>query len=261
MSISISSINYCPVKSISFQSIKSCEIRKNIGIVGDRIFAFSKGLDLNQAKLFEKKLEERRGKWNKILTLKNSPSLNKYNFLFDNDKITLNQNNNEILTINIDETDEYELLSNKILELESSLQKPIYLMKNKDIPFFDTSISNKTILNHSISLINTKSVEDFQNKTNQEIETQRFRGNIFFDGVDSWEERKWIGKIIKINDISFKVEKNIPRCVAINLKPNTDDNSLNLLQSLKKTYNHFDMGVYLTALDDGPINIGDNISL
>jgi len=261
MSISISSINYCPVKSISFQSIKSCEIRKNIGIVGDRIFAFSKGLDLNQAQLFEKKLEERRGKWNKILTLKNSPSLNKYNFLFDNDKLTLTQNNNEILTINIDETGEYELLSNKILELESSLQKPIYLMKNKDIPFFDTSISNKTILNHSISLINTKSVEDFQNKTNQEIETQRFRGNIFVDGVNAWEERNWIGKIIKINDISFKVEKNIPRCVAINLKPNTDDNSLNLLQSLKKTYNHFNMGVYLTALDDGPINIGDNISL
>ena len=261
MSISISSINYCPVKSISFQSIKSCEIRKNIGIVGDRIFAFSKGLDFNQAQLFEKKLEERRGKWNKILTLKNSPSLNKYNFLFDNYKLTLTQNNNEILTINIDEIGEYELLSNKILELESSLQKPIYLMKNKDIPFFDTSISNKTILNHSISLINTKSVEDFQNKTNQEIETERFRGNIFVDGVDSWEERNWIGKIIKINDISFKVEKNIPRCVAINLKPNTDDNSLNLLQSLKKTYNHFDMGVYLTALDDGLINIGDNISL
>jgi uncharacterized protein YcbX len=261
MSISISSINYCPVKSISFQSIKSCEILKNIGIVGDRIFAFSKGLDLNQAQLFEKKLEERRGKWNKILTLKNSPSLNKYNFLFDNDKLTLTQNNNKILTINIDETSEYELLSNKILELESSLQKPVYLMKNKDIPFFDTSISNKTILNHSISLINTKSVEDFQNKTNQEIESQRFRGNIFVNGVDAWEERNWIGKIIKINDISFKVEKNIPRCVAINLKPNTDDNSLNLLQSLKKTYNHFDMGVYLTALNDGLINIGDNISI
>jgi len=261
MSISISSINYCPVKSISFQSIKSCEIRKNIGIVGDRIFAFSKGLDLNQAKLFEQKLEERRGKWNKILTLKNSPSLNKYNFMLDNNKLTLTQNNNEILTINIDETGEYELLSNKILELESSLQKPISLMKNMDIPFFDTSISNKTVLTHSISLINNRSIKDFKNKTNQEIETQRFRGNIFVEGIEAWEERNWIGKIIKIKDISFKVEKSIPRCVAINLKPNSDDNSLNLLQSLKKTYNHFDMGVYLTALDDGPINIGDNISL
>ena len=58
-------------------------------------------------------------------------------------------------------------------------------------------------------------------------------GNIYVNGIDAWEERNWIGKIIKINNISFKVEKNIPRCVAINLKPNTDDNSLDLLKSLK----------------------------
>ena len=261
MSISISSINYCPVKSISFQTIANCEIRKNIGIVGDRIFAFSKGLDLNQAQLFEKKLEERRGKWNKILTLKNSPSLNKYNFIFDNNKLTLIENSNEILTIKSDETGEYQLLSNKILELENSIQKPIFLMKNKNIPFFDTSISKKTVLTHSVSLINIKSIEDFKNKTNQEFETQRFRGNIYVDGIEAWEERNWIGKIIKINNISFKVEKNIPRCVAINLKPKTDDSSLNLLQSLKKTFNHFDMGIYLTALDNGKINTGDIISI
>ena len=49
--------------------------------------------------------------------------------------------------------------------------------------------------------------------------------------------------------------------MAINLKPNSDDNSLNLLQSLKKNYNHFDMGLYLTALDDGQVNIGDNVSI
>lgn len=260
MSVFISSINYCPVKSVSFQRINSCEIKKNVGIVGDRIFAFSKGLDSNQAQLFEKNLEERRGKWNKILTLKNTPSLNKYNFIFNNKKLTLTQNDKEIFTVNSDERSEYELLSNKILKLENSLQKPLFLMKNINIPFFDTSISNKTLLTHSISLINNKSIKDFEDKTNQEIETKRFRGNIYVDGIEAWEERNWIGKIIKINNISFKVEKNIPRCVAINLKPNTDDDSLNLLQSLKKTYNHFDMGIYLTALDSGKINIGDIIS-
>ena len=261
MSVSISSINYCPVKSISFQTINECKIKKNIGIVGDRIFAFSKGLELNQAQLFEKNLDERRGKWNKILTLKNSPVLNKYNFKFKDKKLTFTQRDKEILTIDISKSNEYDLLSNKILELEVSLQKPIYLMKNIDIPFFDTSISNKSVLTHSISFINNKSIEDFEKKTNQTIEPQRFRGNIHVDGMKAWEERNWIGKIIEINDISFKVEKNIPRCVAINLKPNSDDNSLNLLQSLKKTFNHFDMGIYLTALDDGQVNIGDNVSI
>ena len=56
---------------MSFQKIDNCEIRKNIGIVGDRIFAFSKNLKFQEVKLFEKDPEFRKGKWNNILTLKN----------------------------------------------------------------------------------------------------------------------------------------------------------------------------------------------
>jgi len=150
MTISISSINYCPVKSISFQSVQNCKIKKNIGIIGDRIFAFAKDLDQDQVKLFEKR-------------------------------------------------------------------------------------SNKT------------------------VEPSIFRGNIYIDGVKPWAEREWLGKVITINNINFKVEKNIPRCVAINLKPKTDDNSVDLLRLLKKTYNHFDMGIFLTALEDGEISVGNSI--
>ena len=261
MSATISSINYCPVKSISFQSVDECEIKKNIGITGDRIFAFTKGLDLDQAKLIEKSPEDRKGKWNKILTLKNSPVLNKYNFLYENEKLTLTTNGKKILTIDVNKTSERQLLSDKIIELESSLKKPIFLIKNEESPFFDTTISNKVSFVNSVSLLNINSINDFQKKIGKEIEIPRFRGNICMDGIKAWEEREWIGKIIKINNVSFKVEKNIPRCVAINLKPKTDDNSLNLLQSLKKTYNHFDMGIYLTALDDGSISLGNSIDL
>ena len=89
MSAKITSINYCPVKSVSFQSVKNCKIKKNIGIIGDRIFAFAKDLDLEQAKLFEKSPEERKGKWNKVLTLKNYPALNKYNFILEDEKLSL----------------------------------------------------------------------------------------------------------------------------------------------------------------------------
>ena len=132
-------------------------------------------------------------------------------------------------------------------------------MRNDKFPFFDTSHSNNIF--NSISLINLNSVRDFEKKINKKVEFERFRGNIYVDGVPEWEERTWINKIIKINNISFKVEKNIPRCVAINLKPKTDDNSLNLLNSLKKTYNNFDMGLYLKALEDGEIKVGDKIQI
>ena len=162
-----------------------------------------------------------------------------------------------MISISPDDQNQRSLLSNKIMELESSLLKPILLLQNKDFPFYDTSHSNKVF--NSMSLINLNSIKDFEKKINEKVELQRFRANFYVDGIEALEERNWIGKIIKINNVSFKVEKNIPRCVAINLKPKTDDNSLNLLQSLKKTYNHFDMGIYLSALSDGKIEIGNKI--
>jgi len=257
MNCRISSIHYCPVKSISFQNINSCEIKKNLGIDNDRIFAFSRNVDLEKAKLIEKDAKER--KLNNFLTLKNSPVLNKYNFIYENSKLTLTSNNKDIISISADNLNERLLLSNKLMELENSLPQPISLLKNKDYPFYDTSHSNKIF--NSMSLINLNSIKDFEKKINEKIQIQRFRANFYVDGIEAWEERNWLGKIIKINNIAFKVEKNIPRCVAINLKPKTDDNSLNLLQSLKKTYNHFDMGIYLVALDDGKIQIGNKIEV
>ena len=257
MNCRISSIHYCPVKSISFQNINSCEIKKNLGIDNDRIFAFSRNVDLEKAKLIEKDAKER--KLNNFLTLKNSPVLNKYNFIYENSKLTLTSNNKDIISISADNPNERLLLANKLMELENSLTQPISLLKNKDYPFYDTSHSNKVF--NSMSLINLNSIKDFEKKINEKIQIQRFRANFYVDGIEAWEERNWLGKIIRINNIAFKVEKNIPRCVAINLKPKTDDNSLNLLQSLKKTYNHFDMGIYLVALDDGKIQIGNKIEV
>tara|TARA_B100000965_G_scaffold364586_1_gene348359 strand:+ start:58 stop:843 length:786 start_codon:yes stop_codon:yes gene_type:complete len=260
MSINISSIHYCPVKSLSFQNIDKCKIDRNIGIEGDRIFAFSQNLDLEQSKLFEKNPEERKGKWNKILTLKNTPVLNKYNFLYQENKLTLTNNEKKIITINAD-ADERNDLAKKLIELESSLKKDIKLMKNEEHPFYDTSISNKSVFRNSISLLNINSIQDFENKIDKKIQTSIFRGNLYFDGVEAWKERSWIGKKLKINNITFKVEKNIPRCVAINLQPKSDDNSFNLLKILKQTYNHFDMGIYLTPLEDGEINLLDKIEI
>ena len=257
MEILIKHIHYCPVKSLSFQSIKSCNIKKGLGMENDRIFAFSRGMDLEKSKIIEKNPNDR--KLNNFLTLKNTPVLNKYNFIYNSNKLTLTHFDKELITISPNNIEERILLSNKLMELEKSLMKPINLLQNTEFPFFDTSHSNKIF--NSMSLINLNSIKDFEKKITEKIEPQRFRANFYIDGIDAWEERNWIDKIITINNVSFKVEKNIPRCVAINLKPNTDDNKLNLLNSLKKNFNHFDMGIYLTSLSDGEVNVGDKINL
>ena len=53
MSCTIKSIHWCPVKSVSFQSIKSSNIKKNLGMLNDRMFAFSRGVDIEKAKQIE----------------------------------------------------------------------------------------------------------------------------------------------------------------------------------------------------------------
>ena len=53
MSCKIFSINYCPVKSLSFQEIKYCEIKKDLGILNDRSFAYSRIIDFKKDKLIE----------------------------------------------------------------------------------------------------------------------------------------------------------------------------------------------------------------
>jgi uncharacterized protein YcbX len=253
MSVLISSIYFSPVKSLSFTSIKSCIIKKDLGIVNDRSFAFSRTIDSKKAFFIEKNPSER--KLNNFLTLKNSPVLNKYNFEYKNNKLILKLGDKELLSIIADDPEQKSILVNKILELENSLAKPIFLLQSNVAPFFDTSHSNKIF--NSISLINLNSIKDFEKKINQKIELQRFRGNFYIEGLEAWEERKWIGKIIKINNISFKVEKNIPRCTAINLKPKTDISDKSLLKSLKKSYDHFDMGIYLRSVDEGKIEVGN----
>jgi len=78
MSLTISSLYCSPIKSLSFQNIKKATIKKQIGILHDRILAFSRGVDLTKAKQIEQDPTQR--ELINFMTLKNTPALNKYNF-------------------------------------------------------------------------------------------------------------------------------------------------------------------------------------
>ena len=253
----IKKLFYCPVKSLSFQKIDNCNIIKDVGILNDRLIAFSRNANLRKAKLLESDSYSRNHK--DFLSLKNTTALNKYSFYYEDKKLTLKKDGNVIISINLDDKNQHKLLCEKLAELEKTITKPIYLLQNKEYPFFDTTHSNET--HNTISLINLNSINDFSKKIKLNIEYERFRGNLYIDDLDAWEERNWINKIIKINNVSFKVDMHIPRCSATNLKPRTNINTVNLPLSLRKIYNHSDLGVYLKPLESGSININDKINI
>jgi len=248
----VSSIHFSPIKSLSFQSINTAIIKKDVGFEEDRIFAFSRAIDSSLANIIEKDPSER--ELIHFLTLKNTPALNKYDFKFENGMISIFENNKELSTHSIEDKD---AISKEISKLEPNLPGPIFFLKNELFPFYDTT--NSSSVSNTISLINLNSIKDFNQKINKEIEFERFRGNIYIKDLKAFEERNWINKTIKINEAEFKVLKHIPRCSATNLKVNSDQADINLPNELKKVYGHMDMGIYLYPLNNGKISINDEI--
>ena len=75
----IKKLFYCPVKSLSFNESKSLKIINNLGIKNDRSIAFTRGLNRKSSIKFNNSKDRN---LNFFLTLRNSPYLKKYNFLF-----------------------------------------------------------------------------------------------------------------------------------------------------------------------------------
>ena len=249
----ISNLYYSPVKSISFSNSKNLIVQKNLGIKYDRIFSFTRNIDKKKSIDFEKNPKKRNLHF--FLTLRNSPFLNKYDFEFKDDQLSLILENNLINSISTKNRDNFDIISQELMSREKLIQNPIYLIYNDKFPFFDTMPYN------SISLINLNSVEDFVSKISLKIEHERFRGNIYIKGAPPWKEFEWIGKKININNCHFLVTGKIPRCSATNLKPGEVKDDINLPLTLRKVYGHINMGVYLIPLNDGIINIDNEVRL
>ena len=248
----IKNLYFSPVKSLSLNNVDTLEIIKNIGIKNDRIFAFTNNLNFEDIELI--KNDPLKREIYKFLSLKKYPELNQYNFLLEDNFLILEFENNIILKTDIDNQHEVKILCSKLEDILPNINN-INLLKDNMNPFFDT------MPNKSISLINFNSIKDFEKQSNHQIEHERFRGNIYVEDLDKWEERKLVGKVLSINDLKFKVIKEIPRCSATNIKPKTFDINLNIPFNLKKIYNHINLGIYLDPLNDGKINKGDLIKI
>ena len=248
----IKNLYFSPVKSLSFNNVDTLEIIKNIGIKNDRVFAFTNNLNFKDIELIKNNPLKR--EIYKFLSLKKYPELNQYNFLLEDKFLILKFENKIILKTDFDNQHEVKILCSKLEDILPNINN-INLLKDRENPFFDT------MPNKSISLINLNSIKDFENLSNYKIEYERFRGNIYVEDLDKWEERKLVGKVLSISDIKFKVIKEIPRCSATNIKPKTSDINLNIPLNLKKIYNHINLGIYLDPLNDGKINNGDIITI
>jgi uncharacterized protein YcbX len=110
----------------------------------------------------------------------------------------------------------------------------------------------------SISMSNHATHRAVSQKFGRELSVLRWRGNLWVDGLAPFEEFDWIDKTIAIGKAEFRVVERIGRCLATTANPETGIRDADTLGTLR-TWGHQDFGVYLVALNDAHIQIGDPV--
>ena len=111
-----------------------------------------------------------------------------------------------------------------------------------------------------ISILNQSSRRALSEKAGLDLTMERFRGNLWLDGLGPWEELDLIGKRLSIGAVTVEVTAPIERCAAITANPESGRVDVNTLDVLEDGWGHRDFGVFARVIDGGQLQIGDAVS-
>lgn len=108
----------------------------------------------------------------------------------------------------------------------------------------------------SISILNLASLRDLSKRAGHEFVMERFRGNLWLDGVEAWEELEWVGKRFQIGDAILEIKEVTGRCSMTSNDPSTGEKDFDTLKLLREEFGHTNFGIYAEVIHSGRIHIG-----
>ena len=112
----------------------------------------------------------------------------------------------------------------------------------------------------SLSIANTATHRAVESKLDTSLSMQRWRANLWLDGMQAWDEFDWIGRTLRIGEVEFAIEERITRCLATTANPDTGERDADTLGALK-SWGHQDFGVYGVVRNSGIIRQGDKAQI
>jgi uncharacterized protein YcbX len=112
-----------------------------------------------------------------------------------------------------------------------------------------------------VSIINLESLRAIEGMVNHSVHHLRFRANLYLRGWPAWHEAGLVGRTLAIGEARLKVVKNITRCAAVNVDPDTAERDLEIPEALMRRFGHNECGIYGEVISDGTIAIGDAITV
>jgi GntR family transcriptional regulator/MocR family aminotransferase len=244
----VSKIYRYPIKGLSPQPLSSVAIEAGRPFPMDRVFALARPgapIDRDDPQWAKKGL---------FVMLMLDEGLARVNTWVDVEtlRFTAMQGNRQVATANLADESNRGELEKFFWQLLPTLPAPPALVRSHAGHFMDKP-------DNVVSLINLATVRSLEERWGFEIDPLRFRANIYIDGARPWEEFDWVGHEIRIGEVVFTVDRKNGRCGATNVNPITGRRDLDIPGSLRATFGHKNLGIYLIARERGCIALGDKL--
>jgi uncharacterized protein YcbX len=112
-----------------------------------------------------------------------------------------------------------------------------------------------------VSIINLESLRAIEGMVGHPVHHLRFRANLYLRGWPAWHEAALVGRTLAIGEARLRIVKNITRCAATNVDPDTAARDLEIPEALMRRFGHNECGIYGEVISDGTIAIGDTITV
>jgi uncharacterized protein YcbX len=94
-----------------------------------------------------------------------------------------------------------------------------------------------------------------------EFTERRFRSNVAVDGLDPWEEQRWIGRNLRVGDVEFKAVNPVTRCLATHANPDSGKRDVPIMKLLPELFPSArpTFAIMMVAERGGVIRVGDRV--
>lgn len=112
-----------------------------------------------------------------------------------------------------------------------------------------------------LHIISLASLRELERVAGRSIDPLRFRANVILDGLQPWEEFRWLDRDLAIGELRASVFARTQRCEATNVDPATGARDMSIPAILQRTWGHTDFGIYAKVESGGTVRVGDGVRL
>jgi GntR family transcriptional regulator/MocR family aminotransferase len=238
-----------PIKGLSAQQLTRIDIEAKKPFPHDRIFALVRpGAPFDAS-------EPKWGKKGLFVMLMLEEALAQVRTTLDVEtlQLTITRDNHRLIVADLNDEPARGKVEEIFWQLVPAFRSAPTLVRSPDGHFMDKP-------DNVISLINLATVRSLEEKWGIKIDPLRFRANLYIDGARPWEEFDWVGGDIRIGGALFRVDRRNGRCGATNVNPETGRRDLDLPGSLRASFGHKELGIYLIAREGGRLAVGDQVA-